>query len=143
MGRRLPVSADQPRRRRVDDKAASFIRFCDSFNLPLVFVLYAIPEVLARLLAFTGLDATTWLTLCLYAAIIGSFLACRSLTHKVPSLAHPLTEALVPPTLLFLFVGKLLSGFMVDSFGTALLGSILYSIISWLLASLLLRDRVA
>ncbi|HVL10795.1 phage holin family protein [Imbroritus primus] len=45
--------------------------------------------------------------------------------------------------LLFLFVGKLLSGFMVDSFGTALLGSILYSIISWLLASLLLRDRVA
>lgn len=45
--------------------------------------------------------------------------------------------------LLFLFVGKLLSGFVVDSFGTALLGSILYSIIAWLLASLLLRDRIA
>lgn len=45
--------------------------------------------------------------------------------------------------LLFLFVGKLLSGFVVDSFGTALLGSILYSVISWLLASLLLRERIA
>jgi hypothetical protein len=73
-------------------------------NLPLVFVLYTIPEALTRLFDFTGLDATTWLILCFYAAIIGSFLACRALTHKVPSLAHPLTEALVPPTLLFLFV---------------------------------------
>jgi putative membrane protein len=45
--------------------------------------------------------------------------------------------------LLFLFVGKLLSGFVVDSFGTALLGSILFSVISWLLSSLLLRDRNA
>lgn len=44
--------------------------------------------------------------------------------------------------LLFLFVGNVLAGFVVDSFGTALLGSILYSIISWLLASLLLRDRI-
>ncbi len=43
--------------------------------------------------------------------------------------------------LLFLFVGNLLSGFVVTGFGTALLGSILYSVISWLLASLLLRDR--
>lgn len=45
--------------------------------------------------------------------------------------------------LLFLFVGKLLSGFVVDSFGTALLGSILYSVISWALASLILRERTA
>lgn len=73
-------------------------------NLPLVFLLYAAPEGMARLLAFTGLQPTTWLMMCFYAAIIGSFLACRTLTHKVPSLAHPLTEALVPPTLLFLFV---------------------------------------
>lgn len=43
--------------------------------------------------------------------------------------------------LLFLFVGNLLSGFKVDSFGAALLGSILYSVISWLLASLLLGDQ--
>ena len=73
-------------------------------NLPLVFILYSAPEVLARLFAFTGLDAATWMTIAVYVAIVGSFLACRALTHRVPSLAHPLTEALVPPTLLFLFV---------------------------------------
>ncbi|SOY39980.1 conserved hypothetical protein; putative TRANSMEMBRANE PROTEIN [Cupriavidus taiwanensis] len=43
--------------------------------------------------------------------------------------------------LLFLFVGNLLSGFTVDGFWAALLGSILYSVISWLLASLLLGNR--
>ncbi len=43
--------------------------------------------------------------------------------------------------LLFLFVGNLLSGFVVSGFWTALLGSLLYSVISTLLAGLLLRDR--
>ncbi|WP_420994049.1 phage holin family protein [Cupriavidus sp. 30B13] len=43
--------------------------------------------------------------------------------------------------LLFLFVGKLLSGFVVSGFGAALLGSILYSVISWLLSSVLLGER--
>ncbi|CAG2126792.1 phage holin family protein [Cupriavidus plantarum] len=43
--------------------------------------------------------------------------------------------------LLFLFVGNLLQGFVVQGFGAALLGSILYSVISWILSSLLLRDR--
>jgi putative membrane protein len=43
--------------------------------------------------------------------------------------------------LLFLFVGNLLNGFTVDGFGAALIGSILYSVISWLLASLVLRER--
>ncbi|AGW88590.1 MULTISPECIES: phage holin family protein [Cupriavidus] len=43
--------------------------------------------------------------------------------------------------LLFLFVGNLLSGFTVGGFWAALLGSILYSVISWLLSSLLLGDR--
>jgi putative membrane protein len=43
--------------------------------------------------------------------------------------------------LLFLFVGNLLSGFSVGGFGAALLGSILYSVISWVLSSLLLGDR--
>ncbi|CAJ0791590.1 hypothetical protein LMG7141_02533 [Ralstonia condita] len=42
--------------------------------------------------------------------------------------------------LLFLFVGNLLAGFQVASFGAALLGSILYSVISWLLSGLLLRE---
>ncbi|CAG9175679.1 phage holin family protein [Cupriavidus respiraculi] len=45
--------------------------------------------------------------------------------------------------LLFLFVGNLLAGFTVDGFWAALLGSILYSVISWLLSSLLLGERSA
>ncbi|QQS14075.1 MAG: hypothetical protein IPK81_07800 [Rhodospirillales bacterium] len=72
-------------------------------NLPLVFVLYAIPDLLARATAFVGWRPETWLTLCFYGAIAAAFLSCRALTRRVPSLAHPLTEALVPPTLLFLF----------------------------------------
>ncbi|WP_454762642.1 phage holin family protein [Cupriavidus campinensis] len=43
--------------------------------------------------------------------------------------------------LLFLFVGNLLSGFVVQGFGAALLGSILYSVISWILSSALLGSR--
>jgi hypothetical protein len=73
-------------------------------NLPLVFVIYAVPELLARVFAFAGQSAITWLSISFYAAIGGSFLACRALVHKVPSLARPLTETLLPPTLLFLFV---------------------------------------
>lgn len=42
--------------------------------------------------------------------------------------------------LLFMFVGNVLAGFHVAGFGAALLGSVLYSVISWLLSSLLLRD---
>ena len=43
--------------------------------------------------------------------------------------------------LLFLFVGNLLQGFVVQGFGAALLGSILYSVISTILASVLLGGR--
>lgn len=43
--------------------------------------------------------------------------------------------------LLFLFVGNLLQGFVVQGFGAALLGSILYSVISWILSSVLLGER--
>lgn len=43
--------------------------------------------------------------------------------------------------LLFLFVGNLLQGFVVHGFGAALLGSILYSVISWILSSALLGER--
>ncbi|MBX3502680.1 MAG: hypothetical protein KF889_24815 [Alphaproteobacteria bacterium] len=73
-------------------------------NLPLVFALHAIPELLSRATRFLGWTAMTWLTICFYAAIAASFLASRRLVQVVPSLAHPLTEAVVPPTLLFLFI---------------------------------------
>eukprot|EP00825_Cyclidium_porcatum_P017202 TRINITY_DN199_c0_g2_i11.p2 TRINITY_DN199_c0_g2~~TRINITY_DN199_c0_g2_i11.p2 ORF type:complete len:586 (-),score=86.10 TRINITY_DN199_c0_g2_i11:1490-3247(-) len=43
--------------------------------------------------------------------------------------------------LLFQLAGALVDGFQVDSFGTALLGSIAYSLISWLLSAILLRKQ--
>lgn len=73
-------------------------------NLPLVFALHAIPELLSRATPFLGWTAMTWLTICFFVAIAASFFASRRLVHVVPSLAHPLTEAVVPPTLLFLFI---------------------------------------
>ncbi|MGE0423733.1 MAG: hypothetical protein AB7O88_15815 [Reyranellaceae bacterium] len=73
-------------------------------NLPLVFALHAIPELLSRATPFLGWTAMTWFTLCFLVATAASFLASRRLVHVVPSLAHPLTEAVVPPTLLFLFI---------------------------------------
>lgn len=41
--------------------------------------------------------------------------------------------------LLFWFVGSFISGFVVSGFWPAMLGAILYSIVSWALAALLLR----
>jgi len=44
--------------------------------------------------------------------------------------------------LLFWFVGDLLAGFHVGGFWAGVFGSIVYSIISWLLSAILLRDDV-
>lgn len=46
---------------------------------------------------------------------------------------------LVINALLFWFVGSILRGFVVQDFFTAFIGALLYSIISWLLSSLLLK----
>ena len=43
--------------------------------------------------------------------------------------------------LLFWLVGSILDGFHVQGFGGALIGSILFSIVSWLLSTVVLRDR--
>jgi putative membrane protein len=48
---------------------------------------------------------------------------------------------LVINALLFWFVGSILEGFHVQGFMGALLGSILFSIVSWLLSTLVLRDK--
>jgi putative membrane protein len=48
---------------------------------------------------------------------------------------------LVINALLFWFVGSILEGFHVQGFWGALVGSILFSIVSWLLSTLVLRDR--
>jgi putative membrane protein len=43
--------------------------------------------------------------------------------------------------ILFWFVGSILQGFVVQDFSTAFFGALLYSIISWLLSSLLLKNE--
>lgn len=43
--------------------------------------------------------------------------------------------------LLFWLVGSWVQGFRVDGFWAAVLGAIVYSIISWLLSAILLRNR--
>jgi putative membrane protein len=48
---------------------------------------------------------------------------------------------LVINALLFWFVGSIVQGFHVHGFWGALVGSILFSIVSWLLSTVVLRDR--
>ncbi len=69
-------------------------------NLPLTFIIHALPVLTAKLLPG---DTTFWFTGWVVAGIIASFLACRRLVRLVPSADHALTEALLPPVLLFLF----------------------------------------
>jgi hypothetical protein len=69
-------------------------------NLPLTFIVHALPVVTARLLPG---DIAFWFTAWVVAGIAASFLACRSLVRLVPSADHALTEGLLPPVLLFLF----------------------------------------
>jgi len=67
-------------------------------NFPLVFIVYAIPELMSQ---FFGGSPVVWLNGLLIAAVLGSFLACRKLVHLIPSTSHPLAEALLPPVILF------------------------------------------
>lgn len=69
-------------------------------NLPLAFVLHALPVLAAKWLPG---GVPFWFTACVVTGIFASFLACRRLVRLVPSADHALTEALLPPVLLFLF----------------------------------------
>jgi hypothetical protein len=69
-------------------------------NLPLTFIVHALPVLTAKLLPGT---VTFWFTAWVVAGIFASFFACRRLVRLVPSADHALTEALLPPVLLFLF----------------------------------------
>ncbi|MDI1286017.1 MAG: hypothetical protein PSV46_16645 [Reyranella sp.] len=69
-------------------------------NLPLTFVVHALPVLTAKLLPGS---VTFWFTAWVVAGIFASFVACRRLVRLVPSADHALTEALLPPVLLFLF----------------------------------------
>ena len=69
-------------------------------NLPLTFIVHALPVLTAKLLPGS---VAFWFTAWVVAGIFASFWACRRLIHLVPSADHALTEALLPPVLLFLF----------------------------------------
>lgn len=68
-------------------------------NTPAVFLLHAIPELLAR--GFGGSGAT-WMMICVIVAVVASFLACWRAIELIPSAQHPLTQSFLPPTVLFL-----------------------------------------
>lgn len=69
-------------------------------NLPLTFIVHTLPIFTAKLLPG---GVPFWFTAWVIAGIAASFIACRHLVRLVPSADHALTEALLPPVLLFLF----------------------------------------
>ena len=69
-------------------------------NLPLTFIVHALPVLTAKLLHGS---IPFWFTAWVVAGIAASFYACSRLVRLVPSADHALTEALLPPVLLFLF----------------------------------------
>ncbi|MBN9091384.1 MAG: hypothetical protein J0J01_31080 [Reyranella sp.] len=69
-------------------------------NLPLTFIVHALPVLTARILPG---GVPLWFTAWVVGGIALSFYACRRLVRLVPSADHALTEALLPPVLLFLF----------------------------------------
>lgn len=69
-------------------------------NLPLTFIVHALPVLTAKILPG---GVPFWFTAWVVAGIFASFYACSRLVRLVPSADHALTEALLPPVLLFLF----------------------------------------
>ncbi len=69
-------------------------------NLPLTFIVHGLPVLTTKILPGT---VAFWFTAWVVAGIFASFWACRRLIRLVPSADHALTEALLPPVLLFLF----------------------------------------
>ncbi|WP_374585360.1 phage holin family protein [Pseudoduganella sp.] len=86
---------------------------------------------------------------------IGAALVAALVLGLVNTLVRPLLLLLTLPVTvlslgLFIFVingfmfwlvAKVVDGFHVDSFGYAILGALLYSVISWALSTLLLKDK--
>lgn len=77
-------------------------------NTPLVFVLHAIPELLARL----AFDGPVWMTICvIFGVLVSALYSVRALAF-VPSAQQPLMRGFLPPMILFL-----LAVFPNDMFG--------------------------
>jgi hypothetical protein len=70
-------------------------------NTPLVFLIYAIPEGLARLLGGAG---TSWMVACVIGAIAASSLACHRILVRLYEDAHPVGLVLLSLMVPFLLV---------------------------------------
>lgn len=110
--------------------------------------------VLIWLINAAALFAVPYLMHSVDVTSIGAALVAALLLGLVNTLIRPLLLLLTLPVtvltlglfifvingLLFWLVAQLVDGFHVDSFGSAILGALLYSVISWALSTLLLKD---
>ena len=107
--------------------------------------------ILLWILNALALLAVTWVMPSIHVASFGAALLAALLLGLVNAVLRPLLLLLtLPVTLLslglFIFVinglmfwlaGSLIEGFVVDSFWSAVFGSLLYSVVSWALSGLL------
>src|SRR3954469_25208374 len=103
--------------------------------LALIAVAYLVPSI--HVASFTSALIAA-LVLGLVNAVIKPILILLTLPVTVLTLG---LWILVINALLFWFVGFFVRGFVVDGFLAGLIGSILFSIVSWVLAALVLRGR--
>ena len=103
--------------------------------LALIAVAYLLPSITVS--SFTSALIAA-LVLGLVNAVIRPVLVVLTLPVTIITLG---LFIFVINALLFWLVGSILDGFRVQGFGGALIGSILFSIVSWLLSAIVLRDR--
>jgi putative membrane protein len=101
--------------------------------LALIAVAYLVPSI--HVSSFTSALVAA-LILGLVNAVIRPVLVLLTLPVTVVTLG---LWILVINALLFWFVGSFVRGFVVEGFWAGLIGSILFSIVSWLLSALVLR----
>ena len=111
--------------------------------------------VLTWIINAAALFAVPYLMHSVSVTSIGAALVAALLLGLVNTLVRPLLLLLTLPVTvltlgLFIFVingfmfwlvAEVVDGFHVDSFGSAILGALLYSVISWALSTLLLKDN--
>jgi putative membrane protein len=110
--------------------------------------------VLTWLINAAALFAVPYLMHSVDVTSIGAALVAALLLGLVNTLIRPLLLLLTLPVtvltlglfifvingLMFWLVAQLVDGFHVDNFWSAILGALLYSVISWALSTLLLKD---
>jgi putative membrane protein len=110
--------------------------------------------VLTWLINAAALFAVPYLMHSVDVTSIGAALVAALLLGLVNTLIRPLLLLLTLPVtvltlglfifvingLMFWLVAQLVDGFHVDNFGSAIFGALLYSVISWAMSTLLLKD---